>query len=168
MRKMTEDDLKSAFAGESQAHIKYLIFAETAEKENRPNLARVFKAIAHAEFVHAKNHFRALGNIKKSDENLVSAYNGEDYEIEEMYPVFNETAKFQNEKQAEISMHFALEAEKLHRKIYKTAIELNKQNKDFTDQNVFICPMCGHTHVGDEAPDKCPVCGASKDKYTKF
>ena len=168
MRIMTEDDLKIAFAGESQAHIKYLIFAEVAEKENKPNLARLLRAISHAEFVHAKNHFRALGNIKKSDENLVNAYDGENYEVEEMYPVFNNTAKFQNEKQAEISTHFALETEKIHRDIYSKAIELNKQDKDFTDQHIFICPVCGHTHLGDEAPDKCPICGCPKDKYIKF
>jgi rubrerythrin len=168
MRKMTEEDLKAAFAGESQAHVKYMIFAEEAHKEGKPNLANVFKAIAKAELVHAKNHLRALGGIKKSAENISAAYNGEDFEIEEMYPVYNSVAKFQNEKEAERSTYYALEAEKIHREIYKAAEKFIESGKDFEGETVYICPVCGHTHVGAEAPDKCPVCGCPKDKYIKF
>ncbi len=168
MRKMTEDDLKYAFAGESQAHVKYIIFSQEAQNEGKPKLANVFKAIAHAEFIHAKNHLRALGGINKSGENISVAFNGENYEIEEMYPVFNEVAKFQNEKEAERSTHYALEAEKIHRDIYKKAKELVNSGKDFNGETVYICPVCGHTHVGLKAPDKCPVCGCSKDRYVKF
>ena len=165
---MTEEDLKAAFAGESQAHVKYMIFSEEAEKEGKPKLANIFKAIAKAELIHAKNHLKALGGIKNSGENILAAYNGENYEIEEMYPVFNETAKFQNEKEAQRSTHYALEAEKIHRDIYKKAKELFDAGKDFDGETVYICPVCGHTHVGKEAPDKCPVCGCHKDKYIKF
>ena len=168
MRKMTEDDLKAAFAGESQAHVKYMVFSEEAKNEGKPKLANVFKAIARAELVHAKNHLKALGGIKKSSENISAAFNGEDYEIEEMYPVFYEVAKFQNEKEAVRSTHYALEAEKIHRDIYKKAKELIDSGKDFDGGTVYICPVCGHTHVGAEAPDKCPVCGCPKDKYVKF
>ncbi len=168
MRKMTEDDLRSAFAGESQAHVKYMVFSKEAQSEGKPKLANVFKAIAHAELIHATNHLRALGGIKKSSENIVVAYNGEDYEIEEMYPVFNEVAKFQNEKDAERSTHYALEAEKIHRDIYKKAKALIDLGKDFDGETIYICPVCGHTHVGIEALDKCPVCGCAKDKYVKF
>ena len=168
MRSMTEEDLKAAFAGESQAHVKYMIFSEEAEKEGKPRLANIFRAIARAELIHAKNHLRALGGIKKCGENILAAYNGENYEIEEMYPVFNETAKFQNEKEAQLSTHYALEAEKIHRDIYKKAKELFDAGKDFDGETVYICPVCGHTHVGQEAPDKCPVCGCRKDKYIKF
>ncbi|MHB1697916.1 MAG: rubrerythrin family protein [bacterium] len=168
MRKMTEEDLKSAFAGESQAHVKYMVFSEEAQKEGKPKLANVFRAIAKAELIHAKNHLRVLGGIKKSAENISAAYNGEDYEIEEMYPAFNSVAKFQNEKEAERSIHYALEAEKIHRDIYKKAKELVDSGKDFDGETAYVCPVCGHTHVGPEAPDKCPVCGCSKDKYIKF
>ena len=168
MRIMTEEDLKAAFAGESQAHVKYMIFSEEAQKEGKPKLANVFRAIARAELIHAKNHLRALGGIKKSEENIVVAYNGENYEIEEMYPVFHEVAKFQNEKEAVLSTYYALEAEKIHREIYKNAKELDASGKDFDGETVYICPVCGHTYVGAEAPDKCPVCGCAKDKYIKF
>ena len=168
MRSMTEEDLKAAFAGESQAHVKYMVFSEEAQKEGKPKLANVFRAIAKAELIHAKNHLRALGGIKKSEENIAAAYNGENYEIEEMYPVFHEVAKFQNEKEAQRSTYYALEAEKIHREIYKKAKELDASGKDFDGETVYICPVCGHTHVGAEAPDKCPVCGCVKDKYIKF
>ncbi len=168
MRKMTEEDLRVAFAGESQAHVKYMIFSEEAGKEGKPKLANVFKAIAMAELIHAKNHLRALGDIKKSDDNILAAYGGEDYEIEEMYPVFNSVAKFQNEKEAERSTHYALEAEKIHREIYKKAKGLIDSGSDFDGETLYVCPICGHTHVGSEAPDKCPVCGCAKNKYIKF
>lgn len=168
MRSMTEEDLKAAFAGESQAHVKYMIFSEEAQKEGKPKLANVFKAIARAELIHAKNHLKALGGIKKSLENIEAAYSGENYEIEEMYPVFNAVAKFQSEKEAERSTHYALEAEKIHREIYKKAKELDASGNDFNGDTVYICPVCGHTHAGPEAPDKCPVCGCPKDKYIKF
>jgi len=110
MKKMTEKFLNEAFAGESMAHMKYQIFSEIAEKEGFSNIARLFKAISYAEQVHATNHFRNLGNIGKTSENLQSGIDGETFEVEEMYPVYNNTAKLQGEKGAEISTHYALEA----------------------------------------------------------
>ncbi|HPP43041.1 MAG TPA: rubrerythrin family protein [Caldisericia bacterium] len=167
MKKMTENFLKEAFSGESMAHMKYLIFSEIAEKEGYSNIARLFKAISYAEQVHATNHFKNLGNIGKTNENLQSSIDGETFEVEEMYPVYNNTAKLQEEKGAEISTHYALEAEKIHSELYKMAKDLAEKNKDIEKEDIYICPVCGFTHIG-EPPDKCPVCGALKDKFKKF
>lgn len=167
MKKMTENFLKEAFAGESMAHMKYLIFSEIAEKEGYSNIARLFKAISYAEQVHATNHFKNLGNIGRTSENLQSSIDGETFEVEEMYPVYNNTAKLQEEKGAEISTHYALEAEKIHSELYKMAKDLAEKNKDIEKEDIYICPVCGFTHIG-EPPDKCPVCGALKDKFKKF
>ncbi|NLI56427.1 rubrerythrin family protein [bacterium] len=167
MKKMTEKFLNEAFAGESMAHMKYQIFSEIAEKEGFSNIARLFKAISYAEQVHATNHFRNLGNIGKTSENLQSGIDGETFEVEEMYPVYNNIAKLQGEKGAEISTHYALEAEKIHSELYKMAKDLAEKNKDIEKVDIYICPVCGFTHIG-EPPDKCPVCGAPKDKFKKF
>lgn len=167
MRKMTERFLMDAFGGESMAHMKYLIFSEIAEKEGFKNIGRLFRAIAYAEFVHARNHAKNLGMIKDTQRNLETGINGETFEIEEMYPVYNNTAKLQGEKGAETSTHFALEAEKIHADLYKEAKELVKEGKDFEDKEIYICPVCGYTHIG-EPPDRCPVCGAKKEIFKKF
>jgi rubrerythrin len=167
MRKMTEDNLKSAFAGESQAHMKYLIFAEIAEREGKLNLARLFRAISDAEKVHATNHFRALGMIKSSSDNTQVCIDGENYEIEEMYPAFNAVAQLQDEKEAIKSIHYALEAEKIHSVMYQKAKKAVDEGKDVDVGNIYICQVCGHTVEG-EAPDKCPICGAPKEKFRKF
>jgi len=125
MRKMTEEFLHNAFAGESMAHMKYLIFADEAERKGLVKLANLFRAIAYAEFVHARNHFRELGLLKQEMiDNVQQCIDGETYEIEEMYPVYNNTAVFQNEKGAERSTRFAWEAEKIHAEMYKKAKEL--------------------------------------------
>lgn len=167
MKKMTERFLNDAFTGESMAHMKYLIFSEIAEKEGFPNISRLFKAISYAEQVHATNHLRNLGQIGKTIENLQTGIDGETFEIEEMYPVYNNTAKLQEEKGAELSTHYALEAEKIHAELYKMAKKSSQENKDIDIKEVYICPVCGYTHIG-EPPDKCPVCGVSKDRFKKF
>ncbi len=164
---MTEKALLEAFAGESMAHMKYLIFSEIAEKEGKPNIARLFKAIAYAEQVHATNHARNLGIVKKTPENLQTGIDGETYEVEEMYPVFNNTAKFQNEKGAEQSTHYALEAEKIHMKMYQDAKTSAEKDKDIDIKEIYICPICGFTHIG-KPPEYCPVCGAPNSKFKKF
>lgn len=166
-KKMTRKFLEDAFAGESMAHMKYLIFAEQAEKEGFPNIAKLFRAIAHAEFVHAKNHFIALGNLGKTPENLQTGIDGETYEVEEMYPVFKNAAEFQGEKEAVRTTHYALEAEKIHAELYKKAKELAESGKDIEIKKVHICPVCGYTAI-DEAPEKCPVCGVPGDKFVVF
>jgi len=166
-KKMTRKFLEDAFAGESMAHMKYLIFAEQAEKEGFPNIAKLFKAIAHAEFIHAKNHFIALGNLGKTLENLQTGIDGETYEVEEMYPVFKNAAEFQGEKEAVRTTHYALEAEKVHAELYKKAKELAESGKDIEAKKVYICPVCGYTAL-DEVPEKCPVCGVPGDKFVVF
>lgn len=167
MRKMTEDNLKAAFAGESQAHMRYLIFSKKAEAEGFPNIARLFKAISHAEQVHATNHFNALGLIRGSSDNLQMAIDGETYEVNEMYPAFNAVAQLQNEKGAMQSINYALQAEKIHASMYQKAKQVVEGSKDIQLGAMFICDVCGHTVEG-EAPDRCPVCGASKEKFRKF
>jgi len=119
MRDMTKKFLEDAFAGESMAHMKYLIFADEAEKKGLKNLSNLFKAISYAEFVHARNHFRALKKLGDTPDNIQSCIDGETFEIEEMYPVYNEVAKLQGEKEAQITTHGALEAEKIHAEMYK-------------------------------------------------
>lgn len=166
-RKMTRKFLEEAFAGESMAHMKYLIFAEQAEKEGYPNIAKLFRAIAYAEFVHAKNHFIALGKLGKTPENLQEGINGETYEVEEMYPVFKNAAEFQGERDAIRTTHYALEAEKIHADFYAKAKERAEKGEDFEINKVYICPVCGYTVV-DEIPEKCPVCGVPGDKFVIF
>lgn len=166
-RKMTKRFLEDAYAGESQAHMRYLIFADVAEKEGFPNVAKLFRAIAFAELVHARNHYEALGNVKDTVENLQVAIDGETYEVEEMYPVYNNTAKLQGENEAVKSTHYALEAEKIHAELYKKAKKLTKQKKDIEIKKVYICSVCGYTAI-DEAPEYCPVCGAPREKFVVF
>ncbi|NJE48469.1 rubrerythrin family protein [Thermococcus sp. 9N3] len=166
-RAMTKKFLEDAFAGESMAHMKYLIFAEQAEKEGFPKVAKLFRAIAYAEFVHAKNHFIALGKLGKTEENLKEAIAGETFEVEEMYPVYKNAAEFQGEKEAVRSTHYALEAEKLHAELYEKAKESVAKGEDIEVGKVYICPVCGYTAV-DEAPERCPVCGLPGEKFVVF
>jgi len=167
MRKMSEDNLKTAFAGESQAHMRYLIFAKRAEAEGFLNIARLFRAISHAEQVHATNHFDALGLIRGSADNLQMAIDGETYEINEMYPAFYAVAQLQEEKGAMKTTNQALQAEKIHASMYQKAKQAVERHKDIQLGPMYICDVCGYT-VENKAPNTCPVCGASKDKFRKF
>lgn len=167
MHKMTEANLRAAFAGESQAHMKYLIFSDKAAAEGKQNVARLFKAISYAEQIHATNHFKALKDLGDSAKNLESAIGGETFEVEEMYPTYLDVAKLQQEKSGERSMDAALQAEKIHAGMYKKALEAVGKNEDVALGEVYICEVCGWTGEGS-APDKCPVCGVGKDKFRKF
>jgi rubrerythrin len=167
MHEMTKEFLKAAFAGESMAHMRYLIFAEKAEKDGMPNLARLFRAIAYAEQVHATNHYRELGNIKDVAGNLDACIDGEHFEVNEMYPVYNHAADFQGEKGAVRSTHFALEAEKIHERMYTDAKRVATSGKDPSIETIHICPVCGYTVEG-EAPEFCPVCGAKREIFKTF
>ncbi len=167
MRKMTEDNLKSAFAGESQAHIRYLIFANKAEQEGFPNVARLFRAIAYAEQLHATNHYNVLGLVHKTADNLQVAINGETFEVDEMYPAYKAVAELQEEKGAQRSTNAALQAEKVHAGMYQKAKQGIERREDIALGPVFICEVCGYTLEGS-APDRCPICGASKEKFRKF
>ncbi|MDW7681305.1 MAG: rubrerythrin family protein [bacterium] len=168
MKKMTEKSLQEAFAGESMAHMKYAIFSEVAREEGYENIAKLFEAISYAELVHAKNHARNLGYIKKTEANLQTGIDGEDFEVEEMYPAYDAIAKLQNEKGAEQSIHYAIEAEKIHSKFYQDAKSKVQQGQDIDIKSVYICPVCGYTHIDDDLPEKCPVCQVSNDKFKKF
>ncbi len=182
-RPMTKDALKSAFGGESMAHMRYVIFADIAEKEGFPNVARLFRAIAYAEKIHARNHYEKLRMLKQGEKvvaeapfgpgntskNLELAIMGEEFEIKEMYPAYIELAKFQGEKAAELSFRWALEAEKIHAELFRKAKEYVDRGEDFPiDGYIWICPVCGFTYIGKEPPKKCPICGALGEKFVKF
>ncbi len=167
MKEMTKENLKAAFAGESQAFMKYTIFADKAEKEGYPQIAKLFRAIAYAERVHAENHLRALGGINDTVSNLQTAFSGENFENDEMYPAYYAVAELQEEKSAMRTMKYALEAELIHEKMYIDAKVYAEQKKDMPEADVWVCPVCGHTVIGNVEED-CPVCKVSKSKYVKF
>jgi len=167
MHAMTQANLEAAFAGESQAHMKYAVFAHTAEAEGYPEVARLFRAISYAERVHATNHLRELDGVGSTADNLKAAFGGENYENTEMYPAFDAVAHLQHEKGALVSIHYALEAEKVHEVMYTEAREAVLTGKDIPAAPVFICSRCGHTVIGG-APDKCPVCQRPKEEFVEF
>jgi rubrerythrin len=167
MREMTASNLRSAFAGESQAHMRYLIFADKAEQEGFPNVARLFKAIAYAERVHATSHFNVLKDLGQTADNLGAAIGGETYEVEEMYPAFVAVAELQEEKAAIRSNSWALEAEKIHAVLYGLAKAAVEDGNDAEEGSIFVCSVCGHTVRGD-APDRCPICNSKREKYREF
>ncbi len=167
MRKMTEENVKGAFAGESQAHMKYMAFGEAAEKEKLANVARLFRAASFSEQVHATNHLRVLNGIGKSGDNLKAAAEGENFEIIEMYPAYVKVAEDQGEKKAVTFFNYALAAEKVHAGLYKRAKESVDKGQDLGYFPIQVCGVCGFTVEGD-APDKCPVCGSPKEKFVKF
>jgi len=163
----TEEGLKTAFAGESQANRKYLAFAEKADKDGFPQVARIFRAAAAAETVHALNHFRVQGGVKSTKENVQAAVEGEHYEFTKMYPEFIKYAKEEGNEKASQTFHYANEAEKIHHKLYKAALEAVDSGKDLDKEDVYICPICGYTHEGTP-PDKCPICNTAKKLFKKI
>jgi rubrerythrin len=167
MHKMTQSNLEAAFSGESQAHMKYLIFADKAENEGLPEIARLFRAVSFAEQVHATGHFRTLGEIGTTEENLKAAIGGETYEVEEMYPAFIAVAQVQEEKNATRSNEWAMEAEKVHAGLYEQARQAVLAGQDAKVNTIHVCEVCGWTVEGD-APDRCPLCGAKQEKFHAF
>lgn len=160
----TEQNLKDAFAGESQANRKYLAFAKKAETEGFKQVARLFRAAAEAETVHAHNHLRELGGIKSTKENLQEAINGESYEFQKMYPLMIKDAEAEGNKGALRSFNYANDVEKIHASLYKKALDnLGKS----PDSDMYVCQVCGFTVEG-EAPDECPVCKAKKQSFKKI
>ena len=160
----TKENLEFAFAGESQANRKYLFFAEKAEAEGQKRTARLFRAAAEAETVHARNHLKVMQGIKSTKENLQTAISGENHEFTEMYPQFIKTANNEGEKKAADSFDLANKVEKIHHGLYQEALTdlekgIAKELKPF-----YVCQVCGNTVEG-EAPDKCPVCGAPKKMF---
>jgi len=181
MHPMTADNLRSAFSGESQAHMRYLVYAERAAAEKLPNVARLFEAIGWAEKIHASNHFRELRDevgpattvahagfgLGTTGRNLDVAVAGEEFEIAEMYPAYKSVADAQGEKGPLRSFDWAYQAEQTHAAIFRQARAAVESGQDWQASPVRVCAICGHTVVGD-APDRCPICNASRDKYRAF
>jgi rubrerythrin len=160
----SEDALKEAFAGESQANRKYLAFAVKADQEGYPQAARLFRAAAEAETIHAHSHLKALKGIGSTRENLVEAVGGETHEFKSMYPRMIEVAKAEGNKEAERSFHFANEVEKIHAGLYeKMLVGLGSAAEAYP---YYVCPICGYT-ADREAPSSCPVCGAKGSMFRK-
>ena len=181
MKIMTEQNLINAFGGESQAHMRYLHFADKADKESFPNVARLFHAIAHAEYIHAGDHYNELehldggfvansmaafgpGNTKK---NLGLAIAGEVFEITEMYPTYIEVAKYQEETGAQKSFEWAYGTEKMHKMLFDKAKKAVDGESDVEIGPIQVCKVCGYTLEGN-APETCPLCGVSKKNFTAF
>jgi len=160
----TLDNLKEAFAGESQANRKYLAFADKADQEGYKQVAKLFRAAADAETVHAKNHLRVMGGVGRTADNLKSAISGETEEFTDMYPKFIEQAKKEKASDAAIlSFDVANRVEKIHAGLYQKALDNIGKNKE---TEYHVCQICGNTVEG-EAPDKCPICNAPKEMFKK-
>ena len=160
----SEQNLKDAFAGESQANRKYLAFAKQADKEGHAQAAKLFRAAAEAETVHAHTHLRTLGGINSTTENLKEAIAGETFEFKEMYPGMIETAESEAEKGALRSFTYANQVEKIHAALYQKALDSLENPADV--DCYYVCGVCGYT-IEDEAPDECPVCNAKKQAFFK-
>jgi rubrerythrin len=160
----TVEHLQEAFAGESQANRRYLAFAEKAEREGYAQIARLFRAAAAAETVHAHNHLKVLKGVKSTSENLKEAIEGETGEFREMYPRMIAAAQAEGNKEAERTFNFANEVEKIHAALFQKALK-NLEDKKMTD--IYVCSVCGYTVEG-EAPENCPVCKAVKKMFKKI
>ena len=162
MMTKTIDNLKEAFAGESQAFQKYTAFAKKAEGDGLANIARLFRLTAQAEQIHAAGHFQALDGVSSTADNLQAAIDGETHETEVMYPPMVEEAEREGHK-AKRMFKYAVDAEAVHAELYGKALDAAKEGKDL-DTDFFLCPVCGHIEFG-QAPEKCPICGAKGSKY---
>lgn len=161
----TEDALREAFAGESQANRKYLAFAAKADQEGFPQAARLFRAAADAETIHAHSHLRALKGVRSTRENLEEAMAGETHEFRSMYPGMIESARAEGNKEAERSFHFANEVEKVHAALYQKLLKSLGESGEIYP--CYVCPVCGYT-AEREAPETCPVCGAKGKMFRKI
>lgn len=160
----TEQNLWEAFAGESQANRKYLAFAEKADREGHAQAAKLFRAAAHAETVHAHAHLRAVKGIGDTVTNIKEAIAGETHEFKNMYPDMIKAAKKEQNAAAERTFTYANEVEKTHAALYQKALD---SIDNPTETDYYVCKVCGHTHE-NEAPEKCPVCGANKNAFDKI
>ena len=161
----TEGFLKEAFAGESQANRKYLAFAAKADQEGSPQVARLFRAAAEAETVHAHNHLRALNGIRSTKENLQEAIAGETHEFKKMYPEMIEAAKAEGKIVAERSFNYANSVEKIHAELYQKLLDgLGKTQENYS---YYVCPICGYT-AEKQAPVICPICGTKGEMFKKI
>ena len=160
---ITQENLKTAFAGESQANRKYLAFAMKAEQEGLSQVAKLFRAAAEAETIHALAHLRNMGGIQSTLENLKAAVAGETYEANDMYPPMLKQAQAEGHK-AKVMLEYALEAEKVHARLYEMALQAVQEGKDLSKMEIYICPVCGDLEFGIPTED-CHICGAAPSKY---
>ncbi len=163
----TVDDLKAAFAGESQANRKYLAFAKKADADGLTQIAKLFRAVAAAETVHANNHLRALDGVKSTTENLQEAVKGENYEVVSMYPDFIKDAEGEAVKRAVTSFQWAWEVEKLHEVLYRKVLAALDAQQTLPAVDYYVCPVCGNTHEGPmQGP--CPVCKTPGERFERI
>jgi rubrerythrin len=162
----TDSNIQEAFGGESKANRRYLFFAAKAEKEGFPQVARLFRAVAEAETIHARNHLNALDAIGTTKDNLTAAVIGEHQEFTSMYPTFIELAKEERNDRADRSFSLANAVEKIHHGLFEVALAEVKAGKKAAEATYYVCQICGNTICGS-APDKCTVCGAPKDRFIK-
>jgi rubrerythrin len=162
----TDENLKAAFAGESQANRLYLAFAQKAEEEGFTQAAKLFKAAAEAETIHALNHVRTTGQVKSTIDNLGTAVSGETFEFKKMYPEYLSTAKQEGNKQASWSFDVASKVEQIHANLFQKAINALKNKKEMEKVDYYVCGVCGNTVEGTP-PEKCPICGSPREKFFK-
>ena len=160
----TQDNLMAAFAGESQANRKYLAFAKKAEDDGLPQVAKLFRAAADAETIHAHAHLRVAGGINDTISNLKEAVSGEAHEFKSMYPDFLAEAEKEDQKPAMFSFKNALAVEEIHHGLYQEALKAAEAGSDLPARKIYVCPVCGNT-VYDEAPDNCHICNVAKEKF---
>jgi rubrerythrin len=163
----TKTNLQEAFAGESQANRKYLFFSEKADEAGNKQVARLFRAAAEAETVHARNHLKVLGEIKSDKENLGAAIGGENYEFTTMYPNFIDVANKEKNQAAAHSFDMANKVEQIHHKLFQAALKDLESGKSSKEAPYYVCQVCGNTVEG-EAPDRCPICGALRSQFKKI
>jgi rubrerythrin len=159
----TIDNLREAFAGESQANQKYRAFAKKAEQDGLPNIARLFRTAAEAERIHAEGHLNSLEGIGSTGENLKKAIEGETYEYTTMYPPMLKAAEEEGHR-AKVMFGYALKTEAVHAQLYKLALQAVERGEDLAETNFYLCPVCGHIELG-APPERCPICGTVKAKY---
>ncbi len=162
----TAENLKTAFAGESEASRKYTAFATQAERDGFPNIAKLFRTTADAERLHAEGHLKAMGGLGSTVDNLQAAIDGETYEFTKMYPPMVEQAEADGHK-AKRMFQYAVGAEEVHAKLYGLASEAAKQGQDLTETDFYLCPTCGHIEFG-KPPASCPICGAKAEKFNQI
>ncbi len=162
----TEKNMQEAFAGESQANRRYLFFAEKADKEEHPQIAKLFRAAAEAETVHARNHFNAMDGIGSTKDNLNAGVIGEHFEFTRMYPRFIEQAGVDQYQRAEVTFEYANQVEEIHYNHFQTVLKALDAGQEPKDEPYFVCQVCGNTVTG-EAPEKCPICGVPRDRFKR-
>jgi len=162
----TEENLQSAFAGESQANRRYLFFADKAEREGHLQVARLFRAAAEAETIHARNHFAAMDGVGSTRDNLTAGAVGEHYEFTRMYPPFIEQAEAENNERAQRSFEYANEVEQIHHGLFEATMKAFDAGQQVKDEPYFVCPVCGNTVAGG-APEKCPICGTPGSSFKR-